>query len=101
MGEAGPGSTRLSAPSRARRQRLLAGPQGPGTGGRGWAQQEPGRGLSPHQPFHPAPLSSCKRTGAEHGRQENPQEPLREAAIRFIEEVNTMLAQLNMDNNIR
>uniref|UniRef100_A0A8U7NIA8 Maestro heat-like repeat-containing protein family member 6 n=1 Tax=Corvus moneduloides TaxID=1196302 RepID=A0A8U7NIA8_CORMO len=40
-----PGSSRPSAPSRARRQRLLAGPRGrAGRGGQGWAQRARPRG---------------------------------------------------------
>ncbi|XP_037999285.1 uncharacterized protein LOC119703438 isoform X1 [Motacilla alba alba] len=88
-----PGSSRRSAPSGARRQRLLAAPQGcAGRGGRGCAQRAPGPGAEP------APSLPCCRSlqlaedrsrAAEHLRRalrylQSPREPLREAAIRFM-----------------
>ncbi|XP_063256356.1 uncharacterized protein LOC134552043 [Prinia subflava] len=88
-----PDSSRPSAPSRARQQRLLAGPQGcAGRGGRGWAQREPGRGAEP-APTLPScrslQLEGDRSRAAEHLRRalpylENPQQPLRAAAIRFL-----------------
>ncbi|XP_037999289.1 uncharacterized protein LOC119703441 [Motacilla alba alba] len=89
-----PGSSRRSAPSGARRQRLLAAPQGcAGRGGRGCAQRAPGPGAEP------APSLPCCRSlqlaedrsrAAEHLRRalrylQSPREPLREATIRIIE----------------
>ncbi|CAN8201109.1 unnamed protein product [Coccothraustes coccothraustes] len=82
-------------PSGARCQRLLAAPQGcAGRGGRGWVQTAPGRGAEP------APTLPCCRSlqlaedrsrAAEHLRRalpylQSPQEPLREAAVRFMGE---------------
>ncbi|XP_033367595.1 uncharacterized protein LOC107199196 [Parus major] len=88
-----PGSSRPSAPSRARRQRLLAGPQGwAGTGGRGWPQAVPGRGAEPAPTlpsYRSLQLAQDESRAAEHLRRalpylHNPQERLRAPAIRFI-----------------
>ncbi|RLV63541.1 hypothetical protein DV515_00018168, partial [Chloebia gouldiae] len=90
-----PGSSRASAPSRARCQRLLAGPQGcAGRGGRGGAQGAPGPGAEP-APTLPScrslQLAEDSSRAAEHLRRalpylQSPQEPLREAAARFMGE---------------
>ncbi|RLV63745.1 hypothetical protein DV515_00017955 [Chloebia gouldiae] len=91
-----PGSSRPSAPSRARRQRLLARPQScAGRGGRGGAQGAPGPGAEP-APTLPScrslQLADDSSRAAEHLHRallylESPQEPLREAALRFMGEL--------------
>ncbi|XP_068877550.1 uncharacterized protein [Aphelocoma coerulescens] len=88
-----PGSSRPSAPSRARRQRLLAGPRGrAGRGGQGWAQGAPGQGAEP-APTLPSwrslQLAEDRSRAAECVRRAlpylySPQESLREAAARFM-----------------
>ncbi|RLV64464.1 hypothetical protein DV515_00017465 [Chloebia gouldiae] len=85
-----PGSSRASAPSRARRQRLLAGPQGcAGRGGRGGAQGEPGPGAEP-APTLPScrslQLAEDSSRAAEYLRRalpylESPQEPLHQPGL--------------------
>ncbi|XP_074400389.1 uncharacterized protein LOC141729586 [Zonotrichia albicollis] len=80
-------------PSGALGQRLRAAPQGcAGRGGRGWAQTAPGPGAEP-APTLPScrslQLAEDRSRAAEHLRRalryvESPQEPLREAAVRFM-----------------
>ncbi|RLV63062.1 hypothetical protein DV515_00018657, partial [Chloebia gouldiae] len=84
-----PGSSQASAPSRARRQQLLAGPQGcAGRGGQGGAQ-----GPAPTLPSCCSlQLADDSSRVAEYLRRalpylESPQEPLREAALRFMGEL--------------
>ncbi|XP_039411480.1 uncharacterized protein LOC120410322 [Corvus cornix cornix] len=88
-----PGSTRPSALSRARRQRLLAGSRGcAGRGGQGRAKGAPGQGAEPAPTlpsWHSLQLAEDRSQAAEHLRRAlpylySPQEPLREAAVRFI-----------------
>ena len=82
-------------PCRARCQRLLAAPQGcAGRGGRGRAWAVPGKGAEPGPTLpchHSLQLAQDRSRAAEHLRQalpylQSPQEPLREAAIRFMGE---------------
>ncbi|XP_071312419.1 uncharacterized protein [Agelaius tricolor] len=84
-----------SAPCRARRLRLLAGPQGSvGRGSSGGRRQRPAQGQGPHQPFPSVPrrslqLAEDRSRAAEQLRLALPyvrsaQEPLREAAVRFM-----------------
>ncbi|XP_059716624.1 uncharacterized protein LOC132334534 [Haemorhous mexicanus] len=88
-----PGSSRPSAPSRARHQQLLAAPQGcAGRGGWGWAQAAPGQGAEPTLTLPSCcslQLADDEGRAAEHLRRalpylQSPQESLRVAAIRFI-----------------